>query len=61
MEAKEQGKSSSPPEPDEPTTDPPIWDEIDAAMRALPDAVLDSLPSDMAEQHDHYLYGTPKR
>lgn len=23
--------------------------------------VSDELPSDLAEQHDHYLYGTPKR
>jgi hypothetical protein len=23
--------------------------------------VLDGLPSDLAENHDHYLYGTPKR
>lgn len=23
--------------------------------------IADGLPSDMAEQHDHYLYGTPKR
>ena len=22
---------------------------------------IDDLPSDLAEQHDHYLYGTPKR
>ena len=22
---------------------------------------LDGLPSDLAENHDHYLYGTPKR
>ncbi len=22
---------------------------------------LDGLPSDLAAQHDHYLYGTPKR
>jgi hypothetical protein len=24
-------------------------------------AVDDELPSDLAAQHDHYLYGTPKR
>lgn len=23
--------------------------------------VVDDLPSDMAENHDHYLYGTPKK
>ena len=29
--------------------------------RALPPEVLDALPDDLASQHDHYLYGTPKR
>ena len=24
-------------------------------------AIEDTLPEDLAEQHDHYLYGTPKR
>jgi len=24
-------------------------------------SVLDGLPSDLAENHDHYLYGIPKR
>jgi len=23
--------------------------------------IVDGLPEDMAEQHDHYLYGTPKK
>ncbi len=29
--------------------------------RALPQETLDRLPADGASQHDHYLYGTPKR
>ena len=24
-------------------------------------AVVDDLPSDLSTEHDHYLYGTPKR
>lgn len=24
-------------------------------------AIEDSLPEDLAEQHDHYLYGSPKK
>lgn len=24
-------------------------------------AIEDDLPSDLAEQHDHYLYGVPKK
>ena len=27
----------------------------------VPDAEWDKLPTDLAAQHDHYLYGTPKR
>ncbi len=34
---------------------------IDQVMADLPDEVLDRLPVDGAEQHDHYIYGTPKR
>jgi hypothetical protein len=30
-------------------------------MKYLEYAVDADLPSDFAEQHDHYLYGTPKR
>ena len=26
----------------------------------IPQEVLDTLPTDSAEQHDHYIYGTPK-
>lgn len=33
-----------------------------SGLRWLVDhAVEDELPSDLAAQHDHYLYGTPKR
>ncbi len=28
---------------------------------ALPNEVWDRIPEDGAEQHDHYLYGSPKR
>ena len=35
---------------------PTIWEKL----RELAGTV-DGLPSDMAQNHDHYLYGTPKR
>lgn len=36
--------------------------EIDPVYRIGDDAVDDSsLPSDLASEHDHYIYGTPKR
>lgn len=38
-----------------------IGEIIDELMSDLPDEVLDRLPVDGAAQHDHYIYGTPKR
>jgi len=40
---------------------PPIWERVLALTAdALPEE-LDKPPTDGASQHDHYLYGTPKR
>ncbi len=39
----------------------PIWEIIDEENRSIPPEVWDDLPTDLAAQHDHYLYGTPKR
>jgi Arc/MetJ-type ribon-helix-helix transcriptional regulator len=39
----------------------PIGEIIDELMSDVPDEVLDRLPVDGAAQHDHYIYGTPKR
>jgi Arc/MetJ-type ribon-helix-helix transcriptional regulator len=39
----------------------PIWERIQERVAVIPDAEFDKLPTDLAEQHDHYLYGTPKR
>ena len=41
--------------------DKPIWEEILELTADLPDEVFKGLPTDLAEQHDHYIYGTPKR
>jgi Arc/MetJ-type ribon-helix-helix transcriptional regulator len=38
-----------------------IWERILERSAAIPDEEWDKLPTDLAEQHDHYLYGTPKR
>ncbi|MBV8855730.1 MAG: hypothetical protein JOZ02_02110 [Acidobacteria bacterium] len=35
-----------------------IWDVIDEVMSSVPDEVLNRLPADGAERHDHYLRGT---
>ena len=39
----------------------PLAERIVARACALPPDALDGLPDDLAAQHDHYLYGTPKR
>jgi hypothetical protein len=38
----------------------PFWRYVEDLITDIPPEVLDTLPSDGAEQHDHYLYGTPK-
>jgi antitoxin component of MazEF toxin-antitoxin module len=38
-----------------------LAERIVARAQALAPGVLDALPDDLASQHDHYLYGVPKR
>src|SRR3954466_6793977 len=38
-----------------------IWEEIEEITAGVPDEEFLKLPVDGAEQHDHYIYGTPKR
>jgi antitoxin component of MazEF toxin-antitoxin module len=39
----------------------PIWERIAALVADAPPEELAKLPADGASQHDHYIYGTPKR
>lgn len=39
--------------------EPTALQKLAAALRQLPDDP--DAPTDLAAQHDHYLYGTPKR
>ena len=39
----------------------PLWEAVAEVMKGVPEEVIDSLPVDGAEQHDHYIYGTPKK
>ena len=39
----------------------PFWKSFTRRVHALPDSVFDRLPKDGATEHDHYLYGAPKR
>jgi len=39
----------------------PIWEQFVDAFKDVPKEELNRLPVDGAAQHDHYIYGTPKR
>jgi hypothetical protein len=39
----------------------PIWEIITELSAQVPMEEWEKLPRDGAEQHDHYLYGSPKR
>ena len=43
------------------TAHKPIWEKILELTADIPDEVWEKIPTDSAEQHDHYIYGTPKR
>jgi hypothetical protein len=38
-----------------------IWEKIRERMAEVPDEEWELVPTDGSYQHDHYLYGTPKR
>lgn len=59
LDAKEQQEALLPAKKKpQPTT--PVWQRFQNAVCAIPEE-LATLPSDGASEHDHYLYGTPKR
>jgi hypothetical protein len=39
----------------------PLWKRLVALAEQVPDEAFVGRPTDMADQHDHYVYGTPKR
>ena len=39
----------------------PIWEVIAEISSQVPDEEWAKLPTDGAENHDHYLYGAPKK
>jgi Arc/MetJ-type ribon-helix-helix transcriptional regulator len=43
------------------TAQKPIWEVIEDENRSLAPEVWEALPADLSAQHDHYIYGTPKR
>lgn len=43
-----------------PSSERPIWEIFEGLSKLVPHEEWSKLPSDGAEQHDHYLYGAPK-
>lgn len=39
----------------------PLWEIAEEISSQVPLEEWEKLPTDGAEQHDHYLYGSPKR
>ena len=39
----------------------PLWEIVEEISSQIPIEEWEKLPTDGAEQHDHYLYGSPKR
>lgn len=39
----------------------PLWEIFAETLRDVPLEDFDDLPRDGASEHDHYLYGSPKR
>ena len=50
--------STAPPQPETPT---PIWEQFADAFKDVPEEDIARLPTDLAAQVDHYVYGLPKR
>jgi hypothetical protein len=46
---------------DEDATGPAVWEIFAEIWGSLPEQEFERLPSDGALEHDHYIYGTPKR
>ena len=40
---------------------PSVLDIFQEAREGIPEETWEALPTDLAAQHDHYIYGTPKR
>jgi hypothetical protein len=48
-------------EPTKDISEKPIWEQFQEVAAKLSDDARQRLPTDGAAQHDHYLYGSPKR
>jgi hypothetical protein len=39
----------------------PVWELLDEVLGPVPPEQWNKIPHDGAENHDHYLYGAPKK
>ena len=39
----------------------PVWEVFEELANQIPPEELDKIPHDGSVNHDHYLYGAPKR
>jgi Arc/MetJ-type ribon-helix-helix transcriptional regulator len=60
LDAKEQ-QEALPPAKKKKHPTIPVWQRFQNAVRSIPEEELATLPPDGASEHDHYLYGVPKR
>ena len=37
----------------------PLMEKIRKFSESIPESELESIPTDLAENHDHYIYGVP--
>lgn len=59
LDAKEQQETLPPAKKRHPAV--PVWQRFQEATHSIPEEELAALPPDGASEHDHYLYGLPKR
>ena len=39
----------------------PLMEKIRKFSESIPESALESVPTDLAENHDHYIYDLPKK
>jgi Arc/MetJ-type ribon-helix-helix transcriptional regulator len=64
LRRKQEHAVPKPPAPSDATTAPaykPIWEVAEEIRKRIPAEEWTKLPTDGAEQIDHYIYGSPKR
>ena len=62
LQEHERSSHEAPPAVPSPQETPkPIWEQFAEAFDGVPEEEIARLPTDLAAQVDHYVYGLPKR